>query len=288
MGSVFILPFYHFFFVLLVLDLVLGILLLLVTSLGHHWFVVRFRLAASFFLYWLFVCVRISILVLLSFLLRLIFILLVVRFLRFCSSVWLLNVDLSVDVFKPSRHICRSSFLVSWSEKQIKRRVDQRWALWTTHVLNGWHTEHVCVFLRTTSAPSWVEWDQGLSIRSLSMLVLHMGVERGIAQVSFVTIRALMVSSLAVILWSSLLFWFRVRIVLLGRIVDKTIWVLFAIVSLRIAFHILRGPIVWAPLHLFPYNNLERMVEITREMLRKRAEHNEGMLSTLEEVTLHQ
>jgi protein TilB len=30
------------------------------------------------------------------------------------------------------------------------------------------------------------------------------------------------------------------------------------------------------------------MVEITREMLRKRAEHNEGMLSTLEEVTLHQ
>ena len=29
------------------------------------------------------------------------------------------------------------------------------------------------------------------------------------------------------------------------------------------------------------------MVEITQEMLRKRAEHNEGMLSTLEEVTLH-
>ena len=30
------------------------------------------------------------------------------------------------------------------------------------------------------------------------------------------------------------------------------------------------------------------MVEITKEMLRKRAEHNEGMLSTLEEVSLHQ
>ena len=30
------------------------------------------------------------------------------------------------------------------------------------------------------------------------------------------------------------------------------------------------------------------MVEITQELLRKRAEHNEGMLSTLEEVSLHQ
>jgi len=30
------------------------------------------------------------------------------------------------------------------------------------------------------------------------------------------------------------------------------------------------------------------MAEITRELLRKRAEHNEGMLSTLEEVSLHQ
>ena len=30
------------------------------------------------------------------------------------------------------------------------------------------------------------------------------------------------------------------------------------------------------------------MVEITRELLRKKAEHNEGMLSTLEEITLHQ
>lgn len=27
---------------------------------------------------------------------------------------------------------------------------------------------------------------------------------------------------------------------------------------------------------------------ITRELLRKRAEHNEGMLSTLEEISLHQ
>ena len=30
------------------------------------------------------------------------------------------------------------------------------------------------------------------------------------------------------------------------------------------------------------------MAEITRELLRKRAEHNEGMLTTLEEVSLHQ
>ena len=30
------------------------------------------------------------------------------------------------------------------------------------------------------------------------------------------------------------------------------------------------------------------MVEITQDLLRKRAEHNEGLLSTLEEVTLHQ
>jgi protein TilB len=30
------------------------------------------------------------------------------------------------------------------------------------------------------------------------------------------------------------------------------------------------------------------MAEITRELLRKRAEHNEMMLSTLEEVSLHQ
>lgn len=30
------------------------------------------------------------------------------------------------------------------------------------------------------------------------------------------------------------------------------------------------------------------MAEISRDLLRKRAEHNEGMLSTLEEVTLHQ
>ena len=30
------------------------------------------------------------------------------------------------------------------------------------------------------------------------------------------------------------------------------------------------------------------MVEITQELLRKRAEHNEMMLSTLEEVSLHQ
>lgn len=30
------------------------------------------------------------------------------------------------------------------------------------------------------------------------------------------------------------------------------------------------------------------MVEITQDLLRKRAEHNEGMLSNLEEVSLHQ
>jgi len=30
------------------------------------------------------------------------------------------------------------------------------------------------------------------------------------------------------------------------------------------------------------------MVEITQDLLRKRAEHNEGMLTTLEEVSLHQ
>ena len=30
------------------------------------------------------------------------------------------------------------------------------------------------------------------------------------------------------------------------------------------------------------------MPEITRALLRKRAEHNEGMISTLEELTLHQ
>ena len=30
------------------------------------------------------------------------------------------------------------------------------------------------------------------------------------------------------------------------------------------------------------------MVEITQDLLRKRAEHNEGMLSNLEEITLHQ
>ena len=29
-------------------------------------------------------------------------------------------------------------------------------------------------------------------------------------------------------------------------------------------------------------------VEVTRDLLRKRAEHNEMMLSTLEEVSLHQ
>jgi protein TilB len=30
------------------------------------------------------------------------------------------------------------------------------------------------------------------------------------------------------------------------------------------------------------------MAEISRDLLRKRAEHNEGMVSTLEEVSLHQ
>lgn len=30
------------------------------------------------------------------------------------------------------------------------------------------------------------------------------------------------------------------------------------------------------------------MVKITEELLRKRAEHNEGMLSSLEEIALHQ
>jgi len=30
------------------------------------------------------------------------------------------------------------------------------------------------------------------------------------------------------------------------------------------------------------------MAEITRELLRKKAEHNEGLLSTLEEISLHQ
>lgn len=30
------------------------------------------------------------------------------------------------------------------------------------------------------------------------------------------------------------------------------------------------------------------MPEITRELLRKRAEHNEGVLTTLEEISLHQ
>ena len=30
------------------------------------------------------------------------------------------------------------------------------------------------------------------------------------------------------------------------------------------------------------------MVEITQDLLRKKAEHNEGMLSTLEEISLHQ
>ena len=30
------------------------------------------------------------------------------------------------------------------------------------------------------------------------------------------------------------------------------------------------------------------MSRITKELLRKRAEHNEGMLSTLEEISLHQ
>ena len=30
------------------------------------------------------------------------------------------------------------------------------------------------------------------------------------------------------------------------------------------------------------------MVEVTRDLMRKRAEHNEKMLSTLEEVSLHQ
>jgi len=30
------------------------------------------------------------------------------------------------------------------------------------------------------------------------------------------------------------------------------------------------------------------MAELSKNLLRKRAEHNEGMLSTLEEVTLHQ
>ncbi len=36
--------------------------------------------------------------------------------------------------------------------------------------------------------------------------------------------------------------------------------------------------------------NLKREMtqRITKELLRKRAEHNEGMLSTLEEVSLHQ
>jgi len=29
------------------------------------------------------------------------------------------------------------------------------------------------------------------------------------------------------------------------------------------------------------------MAEITRELLRKKAEHNEGLLSTLEEISLH-
>jgi protein TilB len=30
------------------------------------------------------------------------------------------------------------------------------------------------------------------------------------------------------------------------------------------------------------------MPHITRELLRRRAEHNEGMITTLEELTLHQ
>jgi len=34
-------------------------------------------------------------------------------------------------------------------------------------------------------------------------------------------------------------------------------------------------------------SNLKLMAELTRDLLRKRAEHNEGMLSTLEEVSLH-
>jgi len=30
------------------------------------------------------------------------------------------------------------------------------------------------------------------------------------------------------------------------------------------------------------------MAELSRDLLRKRSEHNEGMISTLEEITLHQ
>jgi len=40
--------------------------------------------------------------------------------------------------------------------------------------------------------------------------------------------------------------------------------------------------------HLKTFKNPEKMPRITEEMLRKRAEHNEGMLTTLEEVALHQ
>ena len=42
------------------------------------------------------------------------------------------------------------------------------------------------------------------------------------------------------------------------------------------------------PLHPHPPIHKRRMPHVTRALLRKRAEHNDGLLTTLEELTLHQ
>jgi hypothetical protein len=108
---------------------------------------------------------------------------------------WLgsLDIDLGIDIFKTNGGIDRASWLVTGLEEVLTGRFYMR------------ETDTSCVLLGTTSASAWVYIYERLTVRSLSMLVLHVSIQSRIRKVSFVTIVALVISSLDIILGSPFL-----------------------------------------------------------------------------------
>ena len=71
-----------------------------------------------------------------------------------------------------------------------------------------------CIFLWSTTSSSRINIDKRLAIRSFCMLILHVSVECWVRQICLITIVTLVISTLHIILWSSLLL-FSIRILII-------------------------------------------------------------------------
>lgn len=138
------------------------------------------------------------------------------------------------------RKLNRSYLWLIWEYLSINLAKASKWVNWSSfslrclkEVFSSWIKSLIWIFSWSTSSSATCWWITKLSIRSLGVLLLHMGVQSWIWKISLITVFAFEVSSSIIIFWSSLSTLLVIAILILAALLwTRFLWFVLVLIML--------------------------------------------------------